>query len=106
MPGRALRPDRDDAPANRAIANHDAGPLLRLIERLCDAAGQDPSARDAPHLATLMAHSARLVRGIVRDRLAELRVGNADHALLQVRQEFRDVLYAHPEGGRLQRHRF
>ena len=45
-----------------------------------------------------MAHSARLVRGIVRDRLAELHeAGNERHALLQVRQEFRDVLYAHPE---------
>ena len=63
------------------------------------AAPQDMNrARDAEHLAALMAHSARLVRGIVRDRLAELRVaGNRRHALLQVRQEFRDVLYAHPE---------
>jgi len=47
-----------------------------------------------------MAHSARLVRGIVRDRLAELhREENPGHALLQVRREFRDVLYAHPEAG-------
>jgi predicted helicase len=47
-----------------------------------------------------MAHSARLVRGIVRDRLAELHTeDNPRHALLQVRQEFRDVLYAHPEAG-------
>jgi predicted helicase len=45
-----------------------------------------------------MAHSARLVRGIVRDRLVEIHEdGNPRHALLQVRQEFRDVLYAHPE---------
>jgi len=63
-------------------------------------AGQEPVARDAEHLAALMAHSARLVRGIVRDRLAELHIeGNPRHALLQVRQEFRDVLYAHPEAG-------
>ena len=98
VPEYSLRPDRDDARANRAIAEHDPAPLLRLIERLCDAAGQEPSARDARHLATLMAHSARLVRGIVGDRLAELHAaGNPHHALLQVRQEFRDVLYAHPE---------
>lgn len=45
-----------------------------------------------------MAHSARLVRGIVKDRLAEINAAaNRDHPLLQVRQEFRDVLYAHPE---------
>jgi uncharacterized protein YjeT (DUF2065 family) len=98
VPEHSLRADRDDARANRAIAEHDPGPFLRLIERLCDAAGQEPSARDAEHLATLMAHSARLVRGIVRDRLAELHAdANRDHALLQVRQEFREVLYAHPE---------
>jgi uncharacterized protein YjeT (DUF2065 family) len=98
VPAHTLRPDRDDARANRAIAEHDAAPLRRLVERLGAAAGNEPSARDAPHLATLLAHSARLVRGIVRDRLAELHAGaNPRHALLQVRQEFRDVLYAHPE---------
>jgi uncharacterized protein YjeT (DUF2065 family) len=98
VPEDTLRPDRDDTRANRAISEHDAEPMLRLIERLCDAAGQEPNARDAPHLAMLMAHSARLVRGIVQDRLAELHAaGNPDYALLQVRQEFREVLYAHPE---------
>jgi Type ISP C-terminal specificity domain/N-6 DNA Methylase len=98
VPKFTLRPDCSDARANRAIATHDAAPFLRLIERLTAAAGQEPTARDAPHLAMLLAHSARLVRGIVRDRLAELpAAGNPDHALLQVRQEFRDVLYAHPE---------
>jgi hypothetical protein len=98
VPERALRPDQSDANAERAIANHDTVPLLRVVELLAAGAGQGPAARDAEHLATLMAHSARLVRGIVRDRLAELRSeGNERHPLLQVRQEFRDVLYAHPE---------
>ncbi|MGQ0742262.1 MAG: type ISP restriction/modification enzyme [Alphaproteobacteria bacterium] len=98
VPEQWLRPDRDDARANRAIAAQDSAPFLRLIEILCVVAGNEPAPRDAEELATLMAHSARLVRGIVRDRLAELRVeGNDRHALLQVRQEFRDVLYAHPE---------
>lgn len=98
VPEQTLRPDRDDARADAAISNHDAAPFLRLVETLCLAAGNEPNARDAEHLAELMAHSARLVRGIVRDRLAELHeTGNERHALLQVRQEFRDVLYAHPE---------
>lgn len=98
IPERTLRPDQDDARASRAIAGHDTGPFLRLVEMLVAGAGQEPAARDAEHLATLMAHSARLVRAIVRDRLAELQAeGNPRHALLQVRQEFRDVLYAHPE---------
>lgn len=98
VPERALRPDQDDARANRAIADHDTAPFQHLVEMLAAGAGQEPVARDAEHLAALMAHSARLVRGIVRDRLGELQAeGNQQHALLQVRQEFRDVLYAHPE---------
>jgi len=98
VPERTLRADQADARANRAIADHDSAPFVHLVEMLSAGAGQEPIARDAEHLATLMAHSARLVRGIVRDRLAELHAsGNPHHALLQVRQEFRDVLYAHPE---------
>jgi uncharacterized protein YjeT (DUF2065 family) len=100
LPEQALRADRDDARADREITEHDPRAFLRLVELLCAGAGQEPQARDAEHLAGLMAHSARLVRGIVRDRLSELHeAGNPRHALLQVRQEFRDVLYAHPEAG-------
>lgn len=100
VPERALRPEQGDARADRMIADHDTAPLHRLVEQLAAGAGQEPVARDAEHLATLMAHSARLVRGIVKDRLLELREEhNPRHALLQVRQEFRDVLYAHPEAG-------
>lgn len=100
LPEHCLRPDCDDARANRLIEEHDAGPFLRLLEALITAAGQEPAAQDAAHLAMLLAHSARLVRGIVKDRLNELhRAGETQHALLQVRREFRDVLYAHPEAG-------
>jgi hypothetical protein len=98
VPEQWLRPDRDDARADRAIAAHDPAAFLHLVERLCIAAGNEPQAQGPEELAALMAHSARLVRGIVRDRLAELHEqGDERHALLQVRQEFRDVLYAHPE---------
>lgn len=100
VPERALRSDQDDARADRAVAEHDAARFLQLVEKLAAGAGQEPVARDAEHLAALMAHSARLVRGIVRDRLTELHAGNHPrHALLQVRMTFRDVLYAHPEAG-------
>ena len=100
VPERSLRPDQDDRRADRAIVQHDPAAFLRLVETLCVTAGQEPAARDAEHLATLMAHSARLVRGIVRDRLAELHLaGSMNHPLQQVRQDFRDVLYAHPEAG-------
>jgi len=98
VPERSLQPDQDDTRANRAIADYDTAPFQRLVEMLAAGAGEEPVARDAEHLAALMAHSARLVRGIVRDRLSELHdEGNPRPALLQVRQEFRDVLYAHPE---------
>ena len=100
LPERCLRPDCDDARADRLIDEHDTGPFLKLLEMLTTAAGHEPAARDAAHLATLLAHSARLVRSIVKDRLDELRrAGEERHALLQVRREFRDVLYAHPEAG-------
>jgi hypothetical protein len=100
VPEQWLKPDRDDAKADKAIAAHDPAPFLRLVETLCAAAGNEPQARDAEELATMMAHSARLVRGIVEDRLSELRTeANADHALLEVREVFRNVLYSHPEAG-------
>jgi hypothetical protein len=100
LPEKSLRADQSDTRANRAISEHDPRQFLHLIEQLSAGAGQEPSARDAEHLAELMAYSARLVRGIARDRLAELHdADNKHHALLQVRQEFRDVLYAHPEAG-------
>jgi hypothetical protein len=98
VPERTLRPDQDDARADRAIADHDPSAFLDLLGRLAAGAGEAPSPENAEELATLLAHSARLVRGIVRDRLAELRRdGVQRHALLEVRQEFRDVLYSHPE---------
>jgi Type ISP C-terminal specificity domain/N-6 DNA Methylase len=96
VPEAALRPDQSDAAADKLIDAHDPVPALSLVERL--ARSDPPSATDAEHLAELLAHSARLVRGIVRDRLAELASeGETDTPLQQVRREFRDVLYSHPE---------
>jgi hypothetical protein len=96
VPSGALDPDRTDARVDKLIDQHDPDPALRLIERL--ALAQPPKAKDAEHLAELLAYSARLVRGIVLDRLAELKEeGEEDTPLHQVRKEFRDVLYSHPE---------
>ena len=67
VPEQALDPGRSDATANRLIRSHDPTPLLALVERLAAAAGQEPVARDARHLAELLAHSSRLIRGIVQD---------------------------------------
>lgn len=96
IPEGALDPNRDDSRADKLVDRHDPDAALRLIERLAQA--QPPEARNAEHLAKLLAYSARLVRGIVRDRLVELQAdGKTDTALQQVRKEFRDVLYSHPE---------
>ena len=100
VPERALDPTCPDATADRLIRQHDAAPFVTLVSRLAAGAGQAPAARDARHLAGLLAHSSRLVRGIVEERLAELRAaGTTADPLLDVRGEFQTVLYAHPEAG-------
>jgi hypothetical protein len=66
-----------------------------------------PPANDAKQLAGNMAHAARLVRSIVEDRLAELTEAEEANAPLQaVRDEFREVLYAHPEAAGYDAKRF
>ncbi len=100
VPAQSLDPARSDAAAERLIRQHDNAPFLALLEHLAAGAGTAPAARDARHLAELLAHSARLVRGIVQDRLAELRdAGAVTDPLLDVHAEFQSVLYAHPEAG-------
>ncbi|MBB1499618.1 type ISP restriction/modification enzyme [Paracoccus sp. MC1862] len=100
VPERAIDPTTADAMAEQLIRHHDPAPFVALVERLAAGAGQAPVARDARHLAELLAHSSRLVRGIVQDRLAELRAaGTARDSLLDVHAEFQMVLYAHPEAG-------
>ncbi|MDO1558349.1 N-6 DNA methylase [Brevundimonas sp. 2R-24] len=98
VPEAALDPNRDDAAAAKLIDGHDPAAAVRIIERLAQVS--PPEAKDAEHLAELLAHSAKLVRGIIRDRLAELEAeGKTDTPLHAVRKEFRDVLYSHPEAG-------
>jgi Type ISP C-terminal specificity domain/N-6 DNA Methylase len=100
VPEKSLAADKSDAAADELIKNHDAKPFLVCLERLCATATLAPAAEDAEELATLLAHSAKLIRGIVKDRLAELALNNMPedgHPLLQVRKTFRNVLYAHPE---------
>ena len=98
VPPRALNPDTPDATADRLIADHDAAAFLNLLAILARA--DAPTARNAQHLAELMAHSARLVRSAVQERVGQLHGGeNARHPLILVRETFRNVLYAHPEAG-------
>jgi hypothetical protein len=98
VPEAAIDPDTADARADQLIDRHDTAPFLDLLAILCRA--DAPAARNAEHLAELLAHSARLVRGIVHERLTELRIAEVEDDPLQlVRETFRNVLYAHPEAG-------
>ena len=104
VPDAALDPRTTDAKAERLI--RDGGDALtRALMPL--ALTDPPAARDAEELAANLAHAARLVRSIVEDRLAELTAAGAGNAPLQaVRDEFREVLYAHPQAAGYNAERF
>lgn len=97
VPDDCLLPECADAAADALIAGHDASRLLELVALLCRA--DPPMARDAEELAHLLAHSARIVRSSVQERLGQLDPNDAHHPLAMVRNTFREVLYAHPEAG-------
>jgi predicted helicase len=98
VPARALKADISDHAADRLIDGHDEAPFLDLLAQL--ARSEPESAASAKHLAELTAHSARLVRSAVEERLGDLhQQGVTSDALLLVRKTFREVLYAHPEAG-------
>lgn len=99
VPDRALDPEISDAKAAALIA---AAPpphlLLEILGQL--AIAEPPSPSNAAQLAQYLAHAARLVRASVLERLSELALAKQKGRPLQaVRDEFRDVLYAHPEAG-------
>lgn len=98
VPAAALDPDTTDKAADALIEAHDPAPFLALLTQLARA--QPPSAGNAQQLAELLAHSARIVKSAVKERVAELD-GTRDRndPLMLVRQTYRNVLYAHPEAG-------
>lgn len=106
LPDAALEPATADARAERLIrAAGDGSALLRALTPLVFA--DPPPSRDAKQLAENLAHAARLVRSIVEDRLAELAdIDEANAPLMDVRHEFREVLYAHPQAGGYDARRF
>lgn len=97
VPDDSLLADNTDATADALVAAHDSTRFLELLGLLCR--DDAPMARDAEELAHLLAHSARIVRSSVQERLGELNPDDAHHPLAMVRNTFREVLYAHPEAG-------
>lgn len=98
VPPKALKPEMPDKTADALIAEHDPAPFVALLSALAQA--DAPAARNAEHLAELMAHAAKIVRSAVQERVGELHLeGKDQHPLMMVRSTFRNVLYAHPEAG-------
>ena len=98
IPALALRADTQDKTADEAIAAHQPAAFLDLLAALARA--DAPTASNAKQLAELMAHSARLVRSAVQERVGQLHeAGKTSDPLMMVRETFRNVLYAHPEAG-------
>lgn len=98
VPQDALDPTISDAKADAAIDAHDATAFLEILTQLSQA--QPPSPSNAAELAEYLAHAARLVRASVLEQLGQLDEAKSKTApLILVREEFRNVLYAHPEAG-------
>lgn len=98
VPPKALKPETPDKTADALITDHDPAPFLKLLSTLAQA--DAPAARNAEHLAELMAHAAKIVRSAVQERVGELHMeGRDQHPLMMVRSTFQNVLYAHPEAG-------
>jgi hypothetical protein len=96
VPEAALNAETTDASAERLIRRGDPAALIAALTPL--ALADPPPAKDAEELASNLAHAARLVRSIVADRLAELTESEVTGTPLQVvRDDFREVLYAHPQ---------
>lgn len=92
----ALNPETTDKKAEKLIRMANPAGLVAALTTL--ALADPPPARDARQLAANLAHAARLVRGVVQDRLEELAEAGVTGAPLHVvRDEFREVLYAHPQ---------
>ena len=98
VPPGALDPTTSDSRADAAIDRHDATQFIEILSILAQA--QPPSPSNAEQLAEYLAHAARLVRASVIEKLGQLdAAGQTNRPLQLVRDEFRNVLYAHPESG-------
>ncbi|HTT81739.1 MAG TPA: N-6 DNA methylase, partial [Stellaceae bacterium] len=93
LPLAGLDPTTTDPVAERLIRRHEPGPFLEILETLAFAMPTPP--KDAREIAESLARAARLVRQVVLD---QCRAG-APPALLDVRSDFRETLFAHAAAG-------
>ncbi len=93
LPIAALDPTMADRAADALVRNHDVSGFIRILTTL--AMAEAPSPRDAPDIARVLAHAARLVREVV---LAACAAG-LDEAVSLVRADFNETLFARAEAG-------
>lgn len=98
LPPEAIEPAISDAAADGLIDAHDPAHFLELLAQLFRA--QPPTATSDVQLAELLAHSARIIKSAVEERLSELDPEvHKNDPLMLVRGTYKNVLYAHPEAG-------
>lgn len=98
LPPEAIEPTISDAAADALIDAHDPVRFLELLAQLFRA--QPPTATNDVQLAELLAHSARIIKSAVEERLGELDPEvHKNDPLMLVRGTYKNVLYAHPEAG-------
>jgi N-6 DNA Methylase len=96
VPKAALDIATTDAKAAKVIDTHPIDGFCSILRNLAQAS--PPKATNAEDVAINLAYAARLVRDVIKARLSELSVaGPISAPLLLVREEFREVLYAHPK---------
>lgn len=98
VPAEAIDPDLNDKSADAIVDAHDTARFVELLAQLFRA--QPPTANNDVQLAELLAHSARIVKSAVEERVSQLDADtDKKDPLMLVRQTYRNVLYAHPEAG-------
>jgi hypothetical protein len=98
LPPEAIDPAISDVAADALIDADDPARFLELLAQLFRA--QPPTATSDVQLAELLAHSARIIKSAVEERLGELDPEvHKNDPLMLVRGTYKNVLYAHPEAG-------
>jgi len=93
LPPSVLDPDTSDAAAARLLADHSTAAWTRVLQALASA--DAPIPRSPLEVAQVLAHAARLVRGVVAEHCAE----GIDAVVANVRADFNETLFARAEAG-------
>jgi hypothetical protein len=93
VPLAALDPTTPATTAAALVRRQDHAAFVRILQILVTA--QPPAPRDAPEVAQVLAHAARLVRSVVAAQCKE----GLDQIVSEVRADFNQTLFARAEAG-------